>query len=373
MDLFSRYVFKQAGSAILTILMTLTILVWIATALKQLEVMTTQNQSFWMFFKMTTLTLPSLLLIIAPLALIIASIHTLNRLNSDSELIILTASGASIWRITRPLLLLGSLITAFVIFGNVYLEPKSLRTLKSYIIKIRTDMISSVMQPGKFSKAEKGLIFHIRERAPNGDMLGLLVHDKRNEAEDVTFLAKRAKVVKQNKDAYMVLFEGHINRHKTGSEDVEIIAFDQYVINLSSMDKKSTKKVGYSSNESYMNELISPSKDNDYFKRKPGKFRARLHDRLTSPLYPIMYVLLIVGFLGYAKTTRNGGTNAVIAAFVSCIGLRVLGLAAVNVVKSKASAVPLLYIIPIGGIILALLLIYSRTRVKPVKNNPQLT
>ena len=47
-----------------------------------------------MLIKMTTLALPNLMAIIAPFSLLIASIHTLNRLNGDQELIVLTASGA---------------------------------------------------------------------------------------------------------------------------------------------------------------------------------------------------------------------------------------------------------------------------------------
>ncbi len=369
MDLFSRYVFRQAASAIMTILTTLALLVWIATALKQLELMTAQNQTFWLFLKMTTLTLPSLLLIIAPLALIISSIHTLGRLNNDSELIILTAAGTSIWRITIPFLLLGGLVTAFVMFGNFYLQPKSLRTLKSYIVKVRTDMVSSVLQAGKFSRAEKGLTFHIRARDQNGDLLGLLVHDTRNTKESITFLAKRAKVMKQDGSAFIVMFDGHITRHKTGSEDVEIIAFDQYMVNLSSLDKP-TKKVAYRAKESYMSELFFPTKENIHYRLKPGKWRAELHDRLTSPLYPTLYILLVVAFLGHARTTRHGRTNAVVLAFASSITFRVLGLAVSNMVVKKAWAVPLLYLIPITGIVFALGLIYSRTTVNKAKKTP---
>ncbi len=361
MDLFSRYVFRQAAGAIMTILTTLALLVWIATALKQLELMTAQNQTFWLFFKMTTMTLPTLLLIIAPLALIISSIHTLNRLNNDSELIILTAAGTSIWRITIPFLLLGSFVTAFVMFGNFYLQPKSLRMLKGYIVKVRTDMVSSVLQSGKFSRAEKGLTFHIRDRAKNGELLGLLVHDTRNPKEGITFMSKRARVIKRDGSAFMVMFEGHINRHKTGSEDVEIIAFDQYMVNLSSLDKQSSKAISYRAKESYLSELYAPPKDNVYFKAKPGKWRAEFHERLTTPLYPTLYILLIVGFLGHARTTRHGRTNAVVVAFVSSIFFRVMGLATTNMVVKNPSAVPLLYIIPLAGIIFALFLIYSRT------------
>ncbi|HEX9881951.1 MAG TPA: LptF/LptG family permease, partial [Hyphomicrobium sp.] len=111
MTIFERYVFRQAGGALLIILLSLSAIVWIALALRQLNVVTAQGQDVWMLVKMTTLALPNLMAIIAPFSLLIAAIHTLNRLNGDSELIVMTASGATVWRAARPLLLLAALVT----------------------------------------------------------------------------------------------------------------------------------------------------------------------------------------------------------------------------------------------------------------------
>ena len=85
MTIFERYVVRQAGSALLIILLSLSGIVWVALALRQLNVDTSQGQDVWMLVRMTTLALPNLMAIIAPFSLLIAAIHTLNRLNSDSE------------------------------------------------------------------------------------------------------------------------------------------------------------------------------------------------------------------------------------------------------------------------------------------------
>jgi hypothetical protein len=45
MSILSRYVFRQAAGALLLILLSLTGVVWIAVALRQLELMTTQRCS----------------------------------------------------------------------------------------------------------------------------------------------------------------------------------------------------------------------------------------------------------------------------------------------------------------------------------------
>ena len=65
-----------------------------------------------MLIKMTSLAFPNLMAIIAPFSLLIAALHTLNRLNGDSELIVLSASGAKIWTGARPLMALALLVSA---------------------------------------------------------------------------------------------------------------------------------------------------------------------------------------------------------------------------------------------------------------------
>jgi lipopolysaccharide export system permease protein len=142
MTILSRYVFRQAASAVLLILLSLAGVVWIAIALRQLNVVTSQGQDAWMLIKMTTLALPNLLVIIAPFALLIATLHTLSRLNTDSELIVLTAAGATIWTVARPLIALALIISIAVAGVNHVGMPWSLRQLREYVTQMRTDLLT---------------------------------------------------------------------------------------------------------------------------------------------------------------------------------------------------------------------------------------
>ena len=77
MRIFSRYVFRQAAGSFLLILVSLTGVVWIALALRQFNVVTSEGQDTWMLIKMTSLALPNLMAIIAPFSFLIAALHTL--------------------------------------------------------------------------------------------------------------------------------------------------------------------------------------------------------------------------------------------------------------------------------------------------------
>ncbi len=123
-SIFDRYMFRQAAGALTLILLSLSGVVWIALALRQLNVVTSGGQDTVQFLLMTTLALPNLMVLIAPVALLIALIHTLTRLNGDSELIVLTASGAHMWSVARPLLVLALVVSLAVsavnhVFGSL--------------------------------------------------------------------------------------------------------------------------------------------------------------------------------------------------------------------------------------------------------------
>jgi lipopolysaccharide export system permease protein len=362
MTLFSRYVFRQVANAFVIILVTLTTIVWLATALKQLDLIVSQGQGFVLFLKMTVLSLPSLMALIAPNAMLMASLYTLDRMNGDSELIVMTAAGAPVWRIGAPFVLLASMVCVVILICNLWVMPASMRALRALITQVRTDVISQVLQPGRFSSTEPGLTFHIRDRSPTGDLLGLLVHDERDEKLVMSYLAERGRIISNDDGAYLVMFDGHVHRYevKDPSKGVQIVAFDQYVLNISDFSPKDTSSKELRPRERYLRELLNP--DPKLLKQKgaAGQLRTELHDRFSTPFYPLLFVFLAVAVLGHARTTRESRWAQILVAAGIALGLRVSGLTASNLVTLSAAATPLVYLIPIGAIIVAALVAHVR-------------
>jgi lipopolysaccharide export system permease protein len=354
MGLFSRYLFRQVVAAILLILSSLTGVVWIATALKQLNIVTSQGGETAQFLQMTVLAIPNLMAIIAPLALLIAGLHVLNRLNADSELIVMSASGATIWTFARPLLLVAAVVSVAVLIVNAWVMPYSARRLTEMIVHLRTDLIGQVLQPGRFSSPEKGLTFHIRDRDQNsGRISGLIVHDSREAKQQISYLAESGDILKQGKSAYLVMNAGHIIRQTDASHAPQIIKFDRYVFDLLSMEPKDVKEA-LRPREYYLGELWSPPSETKSSPRATlGKLRAELHDRLASALYPFAFAMIAIAGVGVAQTTRQSRTANLIGAFAAAVGLRIAGFGLTNVIAINPAAAPLAYALPIGAALVA--------------------
>ena len=362
MSLFSRYVFRQVANAFVIILVTLTTIVWLATALKQLDLIVSQGQGFVLFLKMTFLTLPSLMALIAPNAMLMASLYTLDRMNGDSELIVMTAAGAPIWRIGAPFVLLASMVCVVILICNLWVMPASMRALRALITQVRTDVISQVLQPGRFSSTEPGLTFHIRDRSPTGDLLGLLVHDERDDKQLMSYLADRGRIISNDDGAYLVMFDGHVHRFETKSPDqgVQIVAFDQYLLNISDLNPKDTGSKELRPRERSLGELLNPDPKLLKAKGAVGQLRTELHDRFSTPFYPLLFAFLAVAILGHARTTRESRWAQILIAAGIAVGLRVSGLTASNLVTLSAGATPLVYLIPIAAILVAALAAHVR-------------
>ncbi|MGI9406330.1 MAG: LPS export ABC transporter permease LptF [Hyphomicrobiaceae bacterium] len=350
--LFARYIFRQATGALVLILLALTAVLWIALALKSLNVVTSQGQTTWTFIRITLLALPNLLTVIAPVALMIATIQTLNRANGDSELIVVTASGAPVWHIARPFLILAGFVAALIAVGATSLNPWSARALQSQIAQVRTDLITQVLKPGQFSSPETGLTFHIRDRDRNGVISGLLMRDNREKGQSLTYLAEQARITKENGKPYLVMISGHIIRKKLDRPVPQVIAFQTYAVDIEQMAPKSST-IWLKPKSRYIGELLNPDPKDKYFVRWPGKFRAELHERFVSILYPFVFVLIVLSQLGHAQTTRQGRIQQVINAVVLAGAVRLGGLALTKLVAKSAWAVPLLYLLPIAAIVLA--------------------
>lgn len=366
MSIISRYIFRQALVAVAMILGSLTVIVWLAVALRQLEFMASQGQTTGLFFKLTALALPGLISFIAPIALLIAIVHTLNRLNGDSELIVTTAGGASTWRLARPLLVLAVLMAIAVSAVSHYVGPLANRALRDLALEARADLITQVLQAGRFTSPEPKLTIHIRDRTSDGQLLGLLVNDARDDKTSTSYLAETARLVRQGDSMFLLMNKGHILRRTGGIGAAEVVVFERYAVDINRFDQKPEAGgiAPLKPRERPTQELMYPDPNDAYWRELPGRYRQELHDRFSGVLYIFTYVFLALTFIGHPQTTRQNRTLGLVLAVSAGFGIRLLGINFVNLTVKDPGAVAYVYAVPIGGMLLAMLFISLNMRPK---------
>jgi lipopolysaccharide export system permease protein len=73
----------------------------------------------------------------------------------------------------------------------------------------------------------------------------------------------------------------------------------------------------------------------------PGQFRAELHDRFMSPIYPFAFAALTFAFLGAPRTTRQSRNFSIGSSILAVFGLRMAGFAC-SVMAVKSPIAPLI-------------------------------
>lgn len=358
MKLVQAYVFRTTLWAFLSALGVLTFMIWITQALREFDLLTTKGQSLLTFLAITGLGVPSLVMIIAPIALFIAILYSLNKLNSDSELIVMSASGLSPARLMRPFATLTLVAAGLVAVMSVYVMPWSFHALRDLITEVRSDFLTRVVRAGTFTTLEQGFVFHYRERGPNGELLGVFMQDRRDPEKVTSYLAERGQTVSTDDASYLVLEKGSVQREQAKSRDAALVAFDRYAVDLAQFGGDASN-IPYKPRERSTAELMRVNPNAADVRGQYGKFRAELHDRFVNPLYALAFGLVAFAALGQARTTRQGRSSAIMTAIVIVMSVRIAGFAASNVAARTPAGVSLVYAVPLLTIAVTLVMLFG--------------
>ena len=326
MGSISRYIFRTTFSAFAVVLVSLTAVIWVTQALRDIDLMTNQGQTILVFIGITGLIVPLLVLVIAPIALLIAVAHVLNKMSTDSEIIVMNASGMSPWLLFRAFLSAAIVVSLMVCVVSAYFAPKGLRMLRDWLTEVNANVVSTIVQPGRFTSIQNGVTIHIRERSHNGRLLGIFLDDQRNPNERITVLAEFGDLLDNDNGTYLVLQTGIVQRHELKERDPKMVAFDRYAFDLSQF-AGGPQAVKYSIRERYLWQLLFPDPKDPFYIEQPGQFRAELHDRLVAPLYPLAFLAIAFAYLGAPRTTRQSRTLSMVAAIGGVGLLRLVGFA----------------------------------------------
>lgn len=347
-NLIERYIFGRALVATALTLGCLVGVVWIIQALRKLDIITSKGQAVLLYLQLTMLTVPMLSLAVIPLALLVATIYTVNSLNSNSELVVINASGASGWILVKPLLALALLCSLFVGFVGHFVIAWSLVSLKSKVTEMQTDLVSIVVQEGAFNDIEPGLTFHIAKRDAGGLLRGVLIADERDEEASIIYSAAQGIVTRRDDESILLLRDGEIHRRNHRDKTVTVINYQSYAFDLSTFAGK-VEKLTLRPKERTTPDLLDPDPDDHYFRTAPGLYRAAIHERFSEMLWPFVYVMVVLAFAGQARSNRQSYGSAITAAVVSILMLRGAAFSSLSSLKTDASAVTMVYGLPLVG------------------------
>ena len=365
MTLLQRYFWTQALWPLILSLTALASLALLTQSLQTLDLIVENRQSAVTFFYITILALPQLISVIMPLAVFMAVLYALNRLNIDSEMIVAKASGVSPWQIASPVMRLGVYAMIFHLILNLWVQPLSFREMRGEILKVRTDIASQMVRSGEFVTPAIGLTVYAREILPDGAMKDVLIYDQRETDVDTMHTAKSGFITRNENSAWLTLENGNVQQKFT-DDTFDLVAFRNYQIDLSDI-MAFDSVLRLKTSDRYLHELLKPN-SREYVNRK---FRLELaaegHARLAAPLYNLALVMLALSFMIRGEHQRMGyGRRIAICAAIG-FTLRLSGFGLASAAETKPLINIAQYIIPIVTIICCALYLLWRRRMRGFK------
>ena len=324
MKQIERYIFRRIFLLAIGILIVTTILAMTTQVLLYVNLLTSTGQSLMSYGKLAVMLMPKVMVIVMPFALLIAAGYTLGGMNEDSELVVIEGAGAPPRVVAMPILLIAIGMSVFTLISNHFIEPAANRQVRNIVSNASGDLLSSAIQTGTFTELDKGVYFDVSDVGSGGELHGIFISDKRDKAKTVAYYARSGQLVHRDSDQVLVLQDGEAQNKDTQTGKVSIIKFKAYALDLA-LFPASSHVTHYYPKEDATPYLFSPDPNDPYYKDRPDLFVEQIYKRFSEWMYPLLFGLVAISFMGKAHSSRTGRAQYEIMAFAVALFYRAVG------------------------------------------------
>ena len=360
MKLIDRYLFRQLLGPTLLATAALSGVAVLSQSLSALDLIVHQGQSAWVFLKITLLGVPSLISMVLPIAIFVATLVALNRLHTEQEIVVCFAGGMSRWRVVSPMIRLACFAALLSLVINLWIQPLCARQMRAELFRIRTDLVSTLVQEGQFSQPAKGLTVYVRQVQPHGHLSNLFVNEEKPDGGSTTYNAKDGEIADRNGQPVLIMQHGS-SQSLTASGVLNYLAFDEYVFDLGPFVPP-IEAVHYKTSDRYMHELFYPDLSQSWEKNNKMKLYAEGHSRLSSPLYTFTMACLALAAVLGGNFSRLGYGRRIAIASAAAAAVRIVGVGVQAVCDDNIWFNLLQYLVPIAAALWALSAVFKTKR-----------
>ena len=352
----SRYVLGQLLGPVALIAMLLTCVFWLTQFPRLLDLVINRGQSAPTFIYLTSLLLPTLAVIILPIAFFFGVLVSLSRLNGDSELVVMASAGFSQRQLAAPVFIAAALVMAITWLCALWLMPLGQRALAAKELDINADVGAALLNAGEFETQVKGLTVFIHQFGSNGQMVGILVHDNRDTARPITYIAQRGVLAQTPAGNRLIMYDGTVEQSALGGAQLSVLTFKNYSFNLDQFAGPARLTLR-PKQERYLGELFNPPETQGITPQKRTEYLAEAHDRLSQPLYCLAFAMIAMAAVLRGRRQRGALAIRLSGAALAAAVIRLAGYGVAGPASTHPALFALFYLIPLIGAGLALVVL----------------
>jgi lipopolysaccharide export system permease protein len=233
MKILSRYILKEHISPFLISLLVVTFVLLIDRIMDLLNMIIEKKLAASVIVNLFLLSLPYMLALAIPMAVLVATILAFGRLTVDRETIGMKSCGINIYSMIKPLVVTAVILTGLMVYFNHWFLPNTNHKLKNLMVKVAYFRPMTIIKPGEFTTVMDYTVF-VKENS--GEVLkDVLIYDRSETTLPRTILAESGKVMQMDNGNSLRLFLYKGEMHERNAKEqgkYQVRRFDEFILNI---------------------------------------------------------------------------------------------------------------------------------------------
>lgn len=370
MKKLDRYIIRQILVGFLLVTFSLMSIIWLTQSLRFVDLITNNGIAISVFAELTSLLMPRIFTVLAPVSVFAAVLFVYNRMLSDRELVVMKSAGISPLQCAVPAIIFGLFMSFFNIFVYNWGIPWSERQFSELQWKVKNDVSHLMLREGEFTRLQNGLTVFITTHEKDGSVTGIMVNDERTPGSRVTISAEKGRIIYTEKGPKIIMVNGARQEINKKNNQFTSVSFARYSVDFGIQEKSRKKEAGV--RERDLQELLNAHNNPNLEEKEANRFFVEGNRRLLNPFFNLLFAVLACTGLLCGNFNRRGQTKIISISVTLMIVILALDLSLTNIAVNNLALLSLIYanlLIPLVACFY-LLLFYNPTMFNHKKNVP---
>jgi lipopolysaccharide export system permease protein len=326
MRILDKYIIKELlGPFIFGVSAFSSIFIGSGTLYRIAQYITQYGAGMDIVVRMFIYSLPEIVVLTFPMAMLLASLMSFGRLSSSSEIIAMKSGGISFYRLTAPVFAIALLVSIFSMIFSETVVPQS-KTAYNNIVRneIEKNTKPRSQEHIVIKDVDKGnlerLTYARRFEEQDSTMYGITIQEF--EADRLVRVENAEKAIWQGNQ--WIMQNGVINDLSTDGKVQRSLHFDKQIMPVDK-NPKDISRAQKKPEEMTISELKKYIKALKREYVKPGKYETELHQRITIPMASFVFAMIgsPLGLQPHRSSSSIGLGLSIIIIFVYYIVMTV--------------------------------------------------
>ncbi len=182
MGRLNRYIFKNAAISIGGLVVFACCVLLLERLLRIFELVTNSTNPGGDATRMIVNLLPYYLGMAVPIALLLGTIMTIDRLSKSSELTAALGAGVSLFHMTKPFVLLAIFLSSITMFVEGYFQPVGRYKYRQTADLVKQQSFTAALREGTFTNVDKQTFFAGTD-GENGEIGPIFIYQEGDEVD----------------------------------------------------------------------------------------------------------------------------------------------------------------------------------------------